>query len=54
VPLRRAEDIARLEPQQTMSIIEPCPWPMYVWTPVYAAMPRFAELSPDVNPYYHG
>jgi type IV secretion system protein VirD4 len=50
VPLRRAEDIARLQPQVTMNIVEPCPWPMYAWTPIYDPPPRrlaMASIAPS-------
>ena len=52
IPLIRLEDIARLPPKTTISMIEPCPWPVMASSPIYADT-RFKE-GLDPNPYYHG
>jgi type IV secretory pathway TraG/TraD family ATPase VirD4 len=53
VPLIRAEDIARLRPRETISVIEPCGWPVRASAPVYAHMPYFNE-GLDRSPFFHG
>lgn len=52
IPLIRPEDIARLPPQTTISMIEPCPWPVMASAPIYAGT-RFKE-GLDPHPYHHG
>jgi type IV secretion system protein VirD4 len=51
IPLIRPEDIARLPPNTTISMIEPCPWPVLANAPIYRHT-RFNEgLAP--HPYHH-
>lgn len=50
LPLIRGEDIARLEPNTTISVIEPCPWPVKAKSPIYVDT-RFKE-GLDPNPYH--
>ncbi len=52
IPLVRPEDVKRIEPGQTIAMIEPCPWPVLARTPVYPETPYAAGLDP--NPYYRG
>ena len=52
IPLIRPEDISRLGPGETISRIEPCPWPVRGVAPVYPKT-RFNE-GLDPNPYYRG
>ena len=52
VPLIRAEDIARLEPRMTISMIEPCPWPVMAHAPIYPNTRLSEGLEP--HPYHHG
>jgi type IV secretion system protein VirD4 len=51
LPLIRAENIARLPPNTTISVIEPCPWPVEARSPIYERT-RFKD-GLDPNPYYH-
>lgn len=52
IPLKRAEDIARLDPGTTLNIIEPCPWPIRANVPVYVDTHLKEGLDP--NPTYFG
>jgi type IV secretion system protein VirD4 len=52
IPLIRAAEIAQLEANRTITIVEPCPWPVLLSTPVYVRT-RFKD-GLDNNPYYHG
>jgi type IV secretion system protein VirD4 len=52
IPLIRAEDISRLEAGKTISLIEPCPWPIKANVPVYTQTHLNEGLDP--NPTYFG
>jgi type IV secretion system protein VirD4 len=53
IPLIRAEDIGRLGFGETITMIEPCKWPVETVAPIYIDMPYFNEgLAP--SPYPHG
>jgi type IV secretion system protein VirD4 len=52
VPLIRPEDISRLAPGETISVIEPCTMPIKGFAPVYPKTPWAESLDP--NPYYRG
>jgi type IV secretion system protein VirD4 len=52
IPLIRPEDISRLGRGCTISLIQPCPWPVRGVAPVYTQTPFADGLDP--NPYYRG